>query len=97
MGFAPPKDRSYSFQDYPRWLLWLRNVLANGELQLRGGCGQLEVLEVGCGWSGRGPGGRVCLVWLWDPGSRLQSVWGPGDRAQSVGLGVQAAGSSQLM
>ncbi|MBZ3886483.1 Serine/threonine-protein phosphatase 2B catalytic subunit alpha isoform [Sciurus carolinensis] len=35
MGFAPPKDRSYGFQAYPRWPLWLRNVLANGELQLR--------------------------------------------------------------
>ena len=74
MGFAPPEDRSYGFQDYPRWLLWLPNVLANGELQLRGGRGQLEVLETGCSWSGSGPGGRVCLVWLWDLGGRVQSV-----------------------
>ena len=38
------------------------------------GCGQQEVLEVGCGWSGRGPGGPVCLVWLWDPGGQVQLV-----------------------
>ena len=62
MGFAPPKDQSSGFQDDPRWPLWLPNVLANGELQLRGGRGQLEVLEMGCSWSGSGPGGPVCLV-----------------------------------
>ena len=58
------------------------------------GHGQLEVLEAGCSWSGRGPGGGVCLVWLQDPGGWVQLVWGPGDRAQSVGLGVLEAGSS---
>ncbi|MBZ3887914.1 Coiled-coil domain-containing protein 171 [Sciurus carolinensis] len=46
MGFAPPKDQSYGFQDCLRWLLWLRNVLANGELQLRVWT-----------WSAGGPGG----------------------------------------
>ena len=98
MRFAQPKDGSDCFQDYPRWPLWLPNVLANGELQLTGGRGQLEVLETGCSWSGSGPGGRVCLVLLWDPGGRVQSVGlGSGDRAQSVGLGVLAAGSSQSM
>ena len=98
MGFAPPEDRSYGSQDYPRWLLWLPNMLANGELQLRGGRGQLEVLETGCSWSGSCPAGWVCLVLLWDPGGQVQSVGlRPGDRAQSVGLGVLFAGSSQLM
>ena len=55
------------------------------------GPGQLEVLEVGCNWLGRGPGLQVCLVWLQDPGGRVQLDWGPGVRAQSVGLGVLAA------
>ncbi|MBZ3889285.1 G2 and S phase-expressed protein 1 [Sciurus carolinensis] len=41
MGFAPPKDSSSGFWDYPIWPLWLRNVLANGEPQLRGGRGVL--------------------------------------------------------
>ena len=73
-------------------------MLANGELQLRGGRGQLEVLEAGCSWSGGGPGSPVCLVWLWDPGGGCsQSVWGCSDRAQSAGLGVLAAGSSHSM
>ena len=74
MGFVPPEGRSYGFQYYPSWLLWLPSVLVNGELQLRGGSGQLEVLETGCSWSGSGPGGRVCVVLLWDPGGRVQSV-----------------------
>ena len=48
------------------------------------GCGQLEVLEVGCSWSGRGPGGWVCFLRLRDPGGQCnQSVWGPSDRAVS--------------
>ena len=98
MGFAPPEDQSYGFQDYPRWLLWLPNVLANGELQLRGGRGQLEVLETGCSWSGRGP--EVRCVWC---GCGIQEarcnqlVWVPGDRVQSVVMGVLVAGSSRLM
>ena len=74
MCFAPPKSWSYGFQHYPRWLLWLPNVLAIGELQLRGGRGQLEALETGISWSSSGPGGWVCLVWLWDPGGRVKSV-----------------------
>ncbi|MBZ3869477.1 60S acidic ribosomal protein P1 [Sciurus carolinensis] len=52
MGFAPPKDRSYGFQDYPRWSLWLRNVLANGELQLR-------VWP----WLAGGPGGGLACIY----------------------------------
>ena len=98
MGFAPPGDRSYCFQDYPRWLLWLPKVLANGELKLRGGRDQLEswrqdavrpavVLEVRCVWCGCGIQEAGCN----------QLVWVPGDRAQSVGLGVMAARRSQLM
>ena len=98
MGFAPPKDQNPGFKDYPRWPLWLRNVLANGELQLRGGHGQLEVLEtdavgpatvleVRCVWCGCGIQETRCN----------QLVWVPSDRAQSVGLEVLAAGSSQLM
>ncbi|MBZ3878533.1 hypothetical protein SUZIE_148415 [Sciurus carolinensis] len=35
MGFAPPKDQSYGFQDYGRWSLWLPNMLSNGDLQLQ--------------------------------------------------------------
>ncbi|MBZ3870231.1 Arachidonate 12-lipoxygenase, epidermal-type [Sciurus carolinensis] len=35
MSFKSPAGVSgWGFQDYPRWLLWLPNVLANGELQL---------------------------------------------------------------
>ena len=55
MGFARLKDKSYGFQDDPSWLLWLPNMLANGELQLgvwawsAGGPGD---------WSGRGPACR---------------------------------------
>ncbi|MBZ3890649.1 hypothetical protein SUZIE_209015 [Sciurus carolinensis] len=51
MGFTPPKDQSYDFQDYPRWPQWLRNVLANGELKLRVWL-----------WSAEGPGGGMRLV-----------------------------------
>ena len=66
--------------------------------QLRGGHGQLEVLEMGCGEPSRVSGGPVCLVWLWDSGGWCnQLVCVPSDRAQSVGLGVLAAGNSQLM
>ena len=85
MGFAPPEDRR--FQDYPRWLLWLPNVLANGELQLTGGRGQLEVLETGA----VGPAGVLEIGCVWCGCKILeagcnQSVWGPSDRAQLVGL-----------
>ena len=97
MGFAPPENRSYGFQDYPRWLLWLPNVLASGELQLGVWA-----------WSTGGPGGGVRLVrqgsWRSGVFGVVVGSWrqvaisqsgGPGDRAQSVGLGVLVVGSSQ--
>ncbi|MBZ3872095.1 N-lysine methyltransferase SMYD2 [Sciurus carolinensis] len=92
MGFAPPKDRSYDFQDYPRWLLWLQNVLANGELQLRGGCGRLEVLEAGCGWSGRGPGGRRGLRAL----QPFQNSRGPSTTSPSELLEICELGQEKM-
>ena len=49
--------------------------------------GPAVVLEVRCVWCGCGIQEARCN----------QLVWVPGDRAQSVGLGVLAAGSSQLM
>ena len=49
-----------------------------------------------------GPAGVLGVQCVWFSCGILeagcnQSVWGPGDRTQSVGLGVLAAGSSQLM
>ena len=104
MGFAHPKGRSSRFQDYARWPLWLQNVLASGELQLR-------VWP----WSAGGPGGGMRLVrqrsWRlgvfgvvvgsWMPGaiSRPGAVsWsgGPGSREQSVNVRAPDAGSVWL-
>ena len=45
-----------------------------GNFSLGCGHGHLEVLELGCIWSGRCPGYGACLVWLRDPGVGVQSV-----------------------
>ncbi|MBZ3878876.1 F-BAR domain only protein 2 [Sciurus carolinensis] len=52
MGLAPHKDGFFYFQDNPRCLHWLPNVLANGELQCRPEC----QVHVGCSQA-RGPAG----------------------------------------
>ena len=52
-----------------------------------GAVGQAGFLEVPCVWCGCG---------ILEAGCN-QLVWVPSDRAQSVGLGILAAGSSQLM
>ena len=87
MEFAPPKDQSYGFQDYPRWLLWLRNVLANGELQLRVWM-----------WSAGGTGGGMWLVrqgsWTSGVFSMVVGSRRPGAISQS---GVPVIGHSQLV
>ena len=101
MGFAPPKDGSYGFQDYPRWkmaALALKFVgkwgaAAQGVAMVsrrswrRDAVGQAGFLEVGCFW---------CGCEILEAGCN-QSFSGPAAGAQSVGLGVLAAGSSQSM
>ena len=75
MGFVPLKEGGFYFQNTPRWLHWLPNVLANGEVQVgrrhardpeggawsvgRGSCRQNSVGQSG------GPGGVEQLVGPW--------------------------------